>query len=162
MKKLLFMFIILAVSLGIASPASAQSETLPMHNDINSPGSYCGFNEATISMDANWNIYAGGTVWADNSNPCSSENGSLLSLPANWLKVTISIRCLENGTEFEAVHKTAGNPTNSGYIETDYPYAQYCGYGTSIQARLVITSQYYIYPTGWTSFARTTHWMSPG
>lgn len=131
--------------------------------DVNSPGSYCGSSDASITNNLGLaQQRAVGDVVVDNGNPCGT--GSPVILPANYLKITVTLRCITlDQTQWNAWTGTAFNLANTSSVALQSPLVSYCGgyQGSGYpKAKTTITAGYNIFPSGWQYHTHATAWAT--
>lgn len=165
-KGLLTLSVAVAIVFSMIAPAAAVSgNETDYWLEVNSPGSYCGYNYGFVyNVGGNLNVAGGAQVF--NPNPCS-PTGSTIGLPAGYLSTSAVAHCYINGQDTVAwASPLKYNSAGSGIITVGNTSDNLCGPGPfgpgEPWVRLVVSSSYYVYPTGWQTHTTTTHWVTPG
>lgn len=160
------LFLSLCLAFGLMGAAQATQSYMGWIN-INNGTSYCGVATASVNntkVGANTNQYVVVRTAATSIPNCIPQ-GAPLDLPADYVRVSASLRCTYTDIAHEWVGATwplVSNPNHSALIITGGNSGGCNGANPfTIKARAVVTSWYYIFPSGWQTFARTTDWVLP-
>lgn len=163
-KGLLALIFAIVAVFGVASPASASTESTGNVLEISSPPGYCAYEGSLITLSSTGVVTSDASAEVNTgANPCDWQS-SIANLPNDYVEVRLSIRCLSSAGGSEWVGYDSGfhaNPAGFAGVYVSPASSKYCGNtsgSTYPHARAVVTGKFYVYPTGWRSFLETTHW----